>query len=206
MSKQPIAERTCSRCEVEKPLQAFYNSERTYCIECERVTARERMKCYNGTFRGKASQALQDSRKAVKRIELEQGMEVEDTLTLIDVLWVLSEKECAYCGEEIEEKSRTLDHITPMKYYGGNTFSNVTMACASCNRIKNDLPVIMHMIREETDERQALQLFERMASRSNRTFSEVFEQLSKDARTYFEHRTVLAIERIKESEERDGTA
>lgn len=127
MNKQLTA-KTCARCQVEKPIEDFYAPNRSHCADCEKAQKRE----YHSTFRGKAAVALQDSRKAARKVEREQGVTVVDTLTLRQVMFALGESECAYCEREIPEKERQLEHITPMKYGGGNTLENITMACATC--------------------------------------------------------------------------
>ncbi|MEH7457955.1 hypothetical protein V7183_12135 [Bacillus sp. JJ1127] len=76
----------CTKCEAIKQVEEFYGAKRSHCIECEREEARGRMKAYNDTLRGKASQALQSSRKAVKRLDID----VCNDLTLRDVLFAFA--------------------------------------------------------------------------------------------------------------------
>lgn len=205
MSKQAtITEKRCTRCEITKPVEDFYRIGRSHCKECERTEAAERMRRYNGTFRGKASQALQTTKKAVRRLESE-GIEVVNTLTIHEVALTLGEDTCAYCGEEIPEQERTLDHIVPMKYGGGNTFENITMACSTCNSVKNDLPLVTYMVREQTEAEIVLKLFEHMATRGKKTFDEIFEQMAEDARTYYAIKTEEAIEKARQQAEEGQT-
>lgn len=185
MSKQQeITEKTCTRCEVEKPVEEFYGIERSRCKECERVEASERMKRYNGTFRGKASGALQTSKKAVRRIERETGRKIKDDLTLLDVAFVLSFPQCSYCGEDIPEADRTLDHITPLKDGGANTFSNITQACRSCNSRKSDYPALSYL-HQNQDAWMIRQLVDKLAQRDRISYDEAFMRLFEDAVNYF---------------------
>lgn len=52
---------------------------------------------------------------------------------------------CAYCGIEVfydiyGAQLATIDHITPKsKGGGGNSKSNLTLSCLSCNQIKSNI-------------------------------------------------------------------
>lgn len=45
---------------------------------------------------------------------------------------------CAYCGEYLEEKDRTVDHVKPISKGGLDIEENIVVACATCNTNKND--------------------------------------------------------------------
>ncbi|WP_422392259.1 HNH endonuclease [Niallia oryzisoli] len=186
----------CSKCQQVLSVEEFYGQERSQCKACEKSQKKE----YNATFRGKAAQALNDSRKAVRRVEVEYGVKVEDTLTLHDVLWVLSADECVYCGREVPESERSLDHITPIRYGGSNSFSNVTCACRACNSAKCDLPAITYML-QSCDTLQARTLIEVISSRSVKPFEETFRELAEHAKTYYETKAAEAVERAKQNEQ-----
>src|SRR5690606_7707446 len=113
-------------------------ASRSHCIACERESARKRMRRYNNTFRGKASRALQDSRRTVKKLR-EQGVDITDNLTLHDVLFTfaIADGECQYCGEYYADRLQ-LEHIVPLSAGGANSFYNITAVCGSCNRSKNN--------------------------------------------------------------------
>ena len=53
----------------------------------------------------------------------------------IDKLWKYYESCCAYCGVEIQRKSRTghLDHLIPSSEGGSNSIYNHALSCARCN-------------------------------------------------------------------------
>lgn len=132
----------CTRCSEVKGLSEFYDKTRSHCITCERESARNRMRRYNSTFRGKASQALQRARKTVKELR-EQGVDITDDLTLHDVLFTfaLADGECQYCGEYHADELQ-LEHIIPLSAGGANSFHNITAVCGGCNRSKNNTPLL----------------------------------------------------------------
>lgn len=125
----------CPKCEEHKPLTEFYCGNRTYCKSCERTAANERMHQYNKTLRGKASQALQTSRKTIRR----NSYHVKDDLTVDQIVEVFDffDSTCAYCEQSITGKV-SIDHIIPLKNGGANTQSNIVVSCISCNTKKSD--------------------------------------------------------------------
>lgn len=177
--------KVCTNCGKEKDLTEFYSPKRSHCKECERRSARTRMKRYNATIRGKAMQALNDSRKAVRKIEDETGREIKDDLTFLDVAFVLGYSECSYCGKDTPEAERTLDHITPMRQGGDNTFSNVTMACRSCNSSKGDYPALSFLHKKQ-DKYGIQQLVDSIARRERISYDDAYMILFNDAVNYFE--------------------
>jgi len=46
--------------------------------------------------------------------------------------------ECQYCGNKIERKDSTLDHVHPVSQGGKSVWDNCTTACAPCNSNKSD--------------------------------------------------------------------
>ena len=176
----------CSKCKQEKALTQFYNEKRVYCIECERKMARARMKRYNATFKGKAMAALNSSRKAVRKIEKETGRKIKDDLTFFDVAMVLDQPECAYCGKQTPTSKRTIDHITPLRYGGDNTFSNITMACRSCNSRKNDIPAFEYCLQQGMPFEEFEQIVDKIAQRKRISFGAAFKRLVEDMGVYYE--------------------
>lgn len=177
--------KVCTNCGKEKELTEFYKPKRSHCKECERSSARMRMKRYNATIKGKAMQALNDSRKAVRKIEAETGREIKDDLTFLDVAFVLGYPECSYCGKYVPEDERTLDHITPMRYGADNTFANITMACFKCNRSKNDYPALSYLHKKQ-DKYGIQQLVDRIACREQISYDDAYMILVEHAVNYFE--------------------
>ena len=45
---------------------------------------------------------------------------------------------CQYCGDEVERKVSTLDHVHPISKGGKTTWENCTTACSPCNATKSD--------------------------------------------------------------------
>ena len=45
---------------------------------------------------------------------------------------------CAYCGDHLEKKSCTLDHVLPTSLGGKTTFENCVTACGPCNAGKGN--------------------------------------------------------------------
>lgn len=177
--------KVCTNCGKEKDLTEFYKPKRPHCKECERSSARMRMKRYNATIRGKVMQALNDSRKAVRKIEAETGREIKDDLTFLDVAFVLGYPECSYCGKDVPESERTLDHITSMRHGGDNTFANITMACFKCNRSKNDYPALSYLHKKQ-DKYGIQQLVDRIACREQISYDDAYMILVEHAVNYFE--------------------
>lgn len=193
MTKQNEMKR-CTKCSAEKLLTEFNRDRSTkdgkasVCRKCWAEYERQR----SGTLRRKASLALKDARRARNKAEKETGRTIKDTLTLYDTVFVLSESECAYCGRDIDWKRRQIDHVTPLRYTGTNTFENIVMACASCNSAKRDMPVMLHIIRS-VDDHEAKILIDRISKRSNQDLDEVFAELGDHARAYFEVRAAEQI-------------
>ncbi|WP_428909056.1 HNH endonuclease [Niallia sp. Krafla_26] len=185
----------CRKCNGVLSIEGFYGPERSYCKACEK----EQKKEYHSTFRGKAYVALNDSRKAVRKVEQEHGVKVEDTLTLHEVLWTLSETECAYCGRETPVNERSLDHITPIRYSHKNTFDNVCMACSSCNKSKNDMPVLTYTI-QSVAPYEARALFDEISQRALQTFEETIEEHAEYAKRYYEAKALEAWEKVNTDE------
>jgi len=158
--------KTCSKCEEQKDIEEFYNESRSYCIECERSTANTRMKHYGATLRGKASQALQSSRKAIKN----GGYDVFDDLTLMDVIvtFAFADGECSYCGKVT--KNYHMEHIVPLSKGGPNTLSNICVSCPTCNKSKNNRDLL-----EWRDFDEVADVIFQVASRRGVTITEVLE-------------------------------
>ena len=47
---------------------------------------------------------------------------------------------CAYCGCELNEETATVDHVLPRCLGGQDVWSNVVIACRSCNNQKDNNP------------------------------------------------------------------
>lgn len=45
---------------------------------------------------------------------------------------------CAYCGDQLEKRGCTLDHVLPSSHGGKTTFENTVTACGPCNANKGN--------------------------------------------------------------------
>lgn len=54
---------------------------------------------------------------------------------------ILNQKEktqyCFYCGKEMKNSNKTIDHIVPINKGGSNCYSNLVVCCRRCNGIKS---------------------------------------------------------------------
>ena len=131
--------KTCVLCNRELSIDNFYDAKRSLCIECERKTARQRMRLYRRTLRGKAAQALTDARKTIRK----NNYDVKDDLTVDELVEALEFFDtCAYCGKPFTSLSdMSIEHIVPLSKGGDNTISNICIVHKSCNSKKQDRDV-----------------------------------------------------------------
>jgi 5-methylcytosine-specific restriction endonuclease McrA len=45
---------------------------------------------------------------------------------------------CQYCGDDVNKKTATLDHVLPVSHGGKTTFENTVCACSDCNASKGN--------------------------------------------------------------------
>lgn len=131
--------KTCVLCNRELSIDNFYDAKRSLCIECDRKTARQRMRLYRRTLQGKAAQALTDARKTIRK----NNYDVLDDLTvdqLVDAFEFFDT--CAYCDKSFNGLSdKSIEHIVPLSKGGDNTISNICIVHRSCNSKKQDRDV-----------------------------------------------------------------
>ena len=60
----------------------------------------------------------------------------EQLLTPKDVLELRKETKCFYCGCELNDSNRTIDHFIPLSRGGSNTRDNMVACCFGCNNKK----------------------------------------------------------------------
>jgi 5-methylcytosine-specific restriction endonuclease McrA len=53
-------------------------------------------------------------------------------------LYLRDNGECQYCGQTIDRKNATLDHVIPVSKGGKSVWENCTTACSTCNSLKSD--------------------------------------------------------------------
>ena len=140
-----VVEKCCYGCKRKKLLKEFpkatyrpdgYN---IYCKICEsaRVRAYQKthpamIKCYVQTPVYKAKKSMIDHRRRARKV----GATLND---FTRQQWEAMKKQysyrCVYCG--MKPKTLTQDHITPIKYGGNHTTSNIVPACRPCNSKKS---------------------------------------------------------------------
>lgn len=45
---------------------------------------------------------------------------------------------CQYCGQVLQTKDYTIDHVVPRSRGGKSTWINLVLACGDCNKLKDD--------------------------------------------------------------------
>jgi 5-methylcytosine-specific restriction endonuclease McrA len=53
-------------------------------------------------------------------------------------VYLRDDGKCQYCGDHVERKESTLDHVHPVSKGGKTTWENTVTACAPCNADKAD--------------------------------------------------------------------
>ena len=60
----------------------------------------------------------------------------DELLTPKDILELRKESKCFYCGCELNESNRTIDHFIPLSRGGANIKENLVACCFGCNNKK----------------------------------------------------------------------
>lgn len=94
---------------------------------------REQMNSYGPEYRQKWNHY-----NRLRRLELNKPDELAEEYCLI-----LRNDPCVYCGKPMKE----IDHIQPLALNGTGKWDNLTASCQSCNRRKNDTPLLLFMLR-----------------------------------------------------------
>ena len=71
-----------------------------------------------------------------KAWEFKNRAKDEGLLTSSDILKLKKETKCFYCGCELNDSNRTLDHFIPLCKGGANIKENVVACCFGCNNKK----------------------------------------------------------------------
>lgn len=61
-----------------------------------------------------------------------------DTITLEQFKGFYNSNICHYCGAEVSEKDKTIDHKIPISKGGTNAVENLCVCCRKCNSAKHD--------------------------------------------------------------------
>jgi len=158
--------KTCTRCNAEKPLTEYYTADRYYCNDCERETSRERM----ALPVNKARLAYRNACITAKKYGVYNDLTYDD----VEYLFKLADGRCAYTGRKSDNLS--LEHVIPMSKGGPNTISNILVVDLDANRRKNDGSAL-EFIESQHDPYTVTPLVNLLATRGNREYREVYEEL-----------------------------
>jgi len=156
----------CSTCKVLKRKNEFYknssskNGFKSQCKECvseidklrnnkyykcnierKKIMHREYSESYRDKYPSKQSE-YQKSNKLKFREYAQKRRALKDNNLgfifsgMIELLSCVQDKMCFYCSVSIEENSH-LDHKLPLSRGGKHTWSNLCLACPSCNLRKH---------------------------------------------------------------------
>ncbi|MBI4902888.1 MAG: HNH endonuclease [Acidobacteria bacterium] len=137
---------TCIRCSQKKPPTAFPLKGRTclFCrveiLETSNQSLRDRFACQPDGPRVDVRRRQARGEYAGKR--LQQAINQSDgTLTVEFLGRMFAEAEgkpCPYCGEYMNRRTKSLDHMVPLNKGGLHGTVNVIICCSRCNSAKRD--------------------------------------------------------------------
>lgn len=137
---------TCRRCSQKQPSITF-PSEGRVCLQCKveilessNKSLRERLVCQPGCPRVDVRRRQARGEYAGKR--LQHAINQSDgTLTVEFLGRMFGEAEgrpCPYCGEYMNRRTKSLDHMVPLSKGGLHGTVNVIICCNRCNSAKRD--------------------------------------------------------------------
>lgn len=175
------AGKECTKCKQTKEIAEFYSRGRSWCINCERTSAKYRM----GSTKNKLRRAHRHARI------MAENYGVYDDLTLEDIAYTfkVANNKCVYCGKL--SNNLELEHIKPMSRGGSNTLSNVMTSCRRCNRSKHTDSILRYALMHMRDEELILSLIDRIAFRSGNEPIEVYESLKHQFLDYAQEQANL---------------
>ena len=84
-----------------------------------------------------SSECRKKNNLAVRKAwEFKNRAKEDNLLTPNDILELKKEKKCFYCGCELNDSNRTIDHFIPLSRGGANIRENVVPCCFGCNNKK----------------------------------------------------------------------
>lgn len=123
----------CKVCGAEKPLSEFRGDRRTKlgvihtCKACRRAQDAQSNELIRWRYRS--------VKKRAKRFG------VIDTLEFNEYADVFSGDTCTYCGTELNDDNRSVDHVYPMSAGFANSRLNIVHCCRTCNDKKRTMHV-----------------------------------------------------------------
>jgi len=128
-----VNKKTCKSCEREKPYDEFYNlksspdGKHPNCKPCCKISrARENVR--KRDKKNKVSRR-QDYRAAINKIQADSDI-------TLDALYKRDKGICQICGQWVQPKHASIDHITPIIRNGTHTWDNVQLSHIRCNKSK----------------------------------------------------------------------
>jgi 5-methylcytosine-specific restriction endonuclease McrA len=137
---------TCVRCGQRKPPVAFPVGRRN-CLQCKievleslNKSLREQIACQPRTARVSVVRRQARGEYAGKRFQ--QAISQSDGTLSVEFLGRMfaeaEGKSCPYCGEYMNRRTKTLDHMVPLNKGGVHGTINVLISCSRCNSSKRD--------------------------------------------------------------------
>lgn len=142
--------KTCSKCKVEKELDAFCNNKQSkdgkhyHCRECKakfrkenKEKIAERKKLYSASQGGRINRHKSRSKRIKSVQDTGDGSITRQSL---DDLMAEQGNKCAICNTDLlvlERKEVHMEHIIPLAKGGKHVIGNVQWTCCKCNLIKS---------------------------------------------------------------------
>jgi 5-methylcytosine-specific restriction endonuclease McrA len=149
-TREPVAEKRCTRCGVTKPASEFSKVRSSShglsarCSECrsvsyyvpkrtERIVQAAAWKAANPDRARMHSRSNAETRRARKRNQL---CTVHPECRNIDLRPLFDGAKCCECGKKLNSKTMTVDHTLPLAKGGIHCRYNLRPLCGSCNSSK----------------------------------------------------------------------
>lgn len=154
----------CLSCEQIKPISSYRQSQfnksiySNYCKECQKQmhknwyeNNKQKALDYTRKYRDAHREYIRDRSKRYnhqhpwavrasasnRRARIINATDGSITPQNIQKLYLAQNGLCAYCGCDLQQASKHLDHIVPLARGGDNTINNVQWTCPYCNMHKN---------------------------------------------------------------------
>lgn len=136
----------CNRCQQKKPTTAFPPDGRS-CLQCKvevlealNRSLREQIVCNAGKQRVGVLRRQARGEYAGKRFQ--QAISQSDGTLSVEFLGRMFSdaegKPCPYCGDYMNRRTKTMDHMVPLSKGGVHGAVNVIICCGRCNSSKRD--------------------------------------------------------------------
>ncbi|WP_033842322.1 HNH endonuclease [Geobacillus vulcani] len=124
---------TCKVCGMEKEISEFRGDKRT------KLGVIQPCKACRKAQDAQSSEAVRKRYREAKRRAKKLG--VIDTLDFNEYVDVSSGDTCTYCGTELNDSNRSVDHVYPMSKRFANGHLNIVPCCRKCNKRKGTMHV-----------------------------------------------------------------